>query len=85
MLRATQCSTEVKFVTDCPNDMKSNMMHRCLAAIETGRTAAVPPLYQQWVTVTEKRVDGLMLPFIGFVPDERIAQIRARLRRAFGK
>lgn len=81
MFRATQGSMEFKFATDCPNDVKASIMHRCPAAIETGRVATVPPLYQQWVTVIDTRVHGLMLPEIGFVSDERIASISARLRR----
>lgn len=83
MFRATNCSTEFKFTADCPDDVKSNILHRCLVATGNGETATVPPLYRQWVTVTEERVSGLMLPFIGFVSDDRVAQICAGLRRAF--
>jgi hypothetical protein len=83
MFRATNCSTEFTFAADCPDDVKSNILQRCLSASERGKVATVPPLYRQWVTITEERVSGLWLPLIGFVSDERIAQIRARLRRVF--
>lgn len=80
MFRATQGSMKFKFSADCPNDVKANIMRRCLATIETGRAAAVPALYQQWVTVSETQVHGRMLPLIGFVSDERIAKICERIR-----
>lgn len=80
MFRATEGSMKFKFSTDCPNYVKANIMQRCLAAIEMGRVATVPPLYQRWVTVIETRVHGRMLPIIGFVSDERIVSICARIR-----
>ncbi|KIG11231.1 hypothetical protein BurMR1_1891 [Burkholderia sp. MR1] len=83
LFRATRCSLEFAFTSDCPNDVKANMMHRCLATVSEGKVVAVPPLFQQWVTVYESRTAGLMLPLIGFVSDERMAEISSRVRRAF--
>jgi hypothetical protein len=81
IFRATQGSIEFKFTDDCPNDVKYNVMQRCLSGAMDGKPVVVPPLFRQWVIVIDDRTSGLMLPFVGFMSGERIARIRSHLRR----
>ncbi len=84
MMRWSQHERGVKFSDDCPADVKVRAMKMAHPKLLDGERLVVPLCDQPFVSVVDTTVVGWLVPFVGFVSDERVASTLGRVRRDLG-
>ena len=70
------------FTPDCPEHVKVRTVKTVWPNLDDDEKIVVPLCDQPFVKLVDSTVKGWELPFVGFVSDERVAELVAQARRA---
>ncbi len=84
MIRWSQRERGLKFAGDCPEHVKLRAMRLSYPKLLDGERLEIALCDQPFVSVVDTTTRGWLLPFVGFIPDERVAGTVGRVRRDLG-